>query len=100
MALIFGNAVAIDGGELSLEYRIDGGEVMLDYRIDGGEVGIVYRDSGETHGFYPGPYIVVPNVYDQTLSTRDLIMTDDVHVLEVPYAETSNQYGTTVTIIS
>ena len=87
--LQYGNAVVIDGGELT-----------LDLCIDGGEIGVFYKVSGDTHGTYPGPYVVVPNTYDQILATKDLIMQDDVTVTEVPYAETSNAYGTTVTIIS
>ena len=37
MDRIYGNAVVIDGGEVSLSSRIDGGEVSLTRNIDGGE---------------------------------------------------------------
>ena len=53
------------------------------------------------HGYdpYPGPYIVIPKAWqDQTLPTNGKNMEDDVLVLEVPYVEVSNVYGTTVSI--
>ena len=49
---------------------------------------------------YPGPYDVIPQVNGQTLATQDLYMTEDVTVHDIPYAEVSNLYGTTVTIAS
>ena len=35
----FGDIVAVDGGELSLETAIDGAELDLSINIDGGEIG-------------------------------------------------------------
>lgn len=49
---------------------------------------------------YTGEYIVIPKVYDQFLYTNGLVMDDDVTVTEIPYAETINPYGTTVSIAS
>ncbi len=51
-----------------------------------------------TYEVYEGPYIVTPKVIEQTLETNNKFMDYDVTVLEVPYAETSNIYGTTVII--
>ena len=53
MALQYGNAVVIDGGEVSLSTQIDGGEVTLARSIDGGEIG----DS-----FQPLPHITIGEV--------------------------------------
>lgn len=53
MDRIYGNAVVIDGGEISLSSRIDGGETSLTRNIDGGEVG----DS-----FVPLPHISIGEV--------------------------------------
>ena len=53
MDRIYGNAVVIDGGEVSLSSRIDGGETSLTRNIDGGEVG----DS-----FVPLPHISIGEV--------------------------------------
>lgn len=48
---------------------------------------------------YEGPYIVTPKVEEQQLATRAKTMTDNVTVLEIPYAEVSNlSGGYTVTI--
>lgn len=52
------------------------------------------------HDTYKGPYEVIPKTIDQTLETKNKLMKDDVTVKEIPYAETSNVYGTTVTIAS
>ena len=49
---------------------------------------------------YLGPYLVIPKTVDQTLNTANKLMREDVTVTEIPYAETSNVYGTTVTIAS
>ena len=49
---------------------------------------------------YEGPYEVIPKTVDQILATNKKRMTDDVTVTEIPYAEVSNVYGTTVTIAS
>lgn len=49
---------------------------------------------------YEGPYTVIPKTVDQILETAMKTMTDDVTVKEIPYAEVSNVYGTTVTIAS
>jgi hypothetical protein len=49
---------------------------------------------------YDGPYEVVPKTADQVLDTDHKFLTDDVTVFEIPYAETTNVYGTTVTIAS
>lgn len=49
---------------------------------------------------YLGPYEVTPQVYEQTLETKNKSMRDDVTVYEIPYAEVSNIYGTTVVIAS
>lgn len=48
---------------------------------------------------YTGSYTVKPLVSEQTLATKDKVMTDDVTVLEIPYSEVSNnEGGCTVTI--
>lgn len=50
---------------------------------------------------YPGPYNAIPLAWDEViLPTKYKLMDDDVTVEEIPYAETSNIYGTTVTIAS
>lgn len=53
MALQYGNAVVIDGGEVLLSTQIDGGEVTLRSGLDGGEIG----DS-----FQPLPHITIGEV--------------------------------------
>ncbi len=49
---------------------------------------------------YKGPYSVIPDVTLQVLNTKDLAMEDDVTVHEIPYKETSNEHGITVSIAS
>lgn len=96
--MIYGNAVAIDGGEVELSIQIDGGEIELNTFIDGGEQGVffpVYPD------VYTGDLVVIPRAAEaQTLSCAHKTMPDDVTVTKVPYFETSNDSGTTVYIAS
>lgn len=48
---------------------------------------------------YTGEYIITPYAFRQSvLDTDNKVLTDDVTVLEIPYVETSNEYGTTVAI--
>lgn len=49
---------------------------------------------------YQGEYEVTPKTIAQYLFTQDKVMSKDVTVYEIPYAETTNEYGTTVTIAS
>jgi hypothetical protein len=49
--------------------------------------------------FYEGEYEVTPKFEAQTLKTADRLLTKDVIIEEIPYAEVSNNAGgTTVTI--
>lgn len=48
--------------------------------------------------YYKGSYEVTPRIYEQTLATRNKSMSDDVLVKEIPKAEVSNIYGTTIII--
>ena len=50
---------------------------------------------------YDGEYTVTPLAHDQTvLGTSGLFMEDDVTVLKVPYAETSNTAGGKTAVIA
>ena len=70
---------------------------------DDGEFQAKFGDVIEVqHGYdpYHGEYIVIPKTFDQILATNGKNMEDDVTVKEIPYAETTNEYGVTVTIAS
>ena len=83
----FGDAVAIDGGEIDLSLCIDGGEIGLFY------------NKGGPQPVYPGPYSVIPDFVGSVLSTANKAMSSDVTVAQIPVAEVSNpQGGITVTI--
>lgn len=63
-----------------------------------GEVTVIHTYDYE---WYEGPYEVIPKAWEgQTLETEMKLMRQNVEVEEIPYAETSNVYGTTVTIAS
>lgn len=49
---------------------------------------------------YEGSYEVIPKTISQTLPTAHKYLYEDVLVHEIPYAETTNDYGTTATIAS
>lgn len=67
-----------------------------EFTFEFGEVTVIHTD----YDPYTGPYDVIPKTESQTLLTKDKNMTDDVTIYEIPYAEVSNTYGTTVTIAS
>lgn len=57
------------------------------------------NNTGNNAEKYTGSYTVKPLVSEQTLATKNKVMTDDVTVLEIPYSEVSNnEGGCTVTI--
>lgn len=47
---------------------------------------------------YGGSYDITPSTESQTLNTMNKVMADDVLVREIPYFETSNEYGKTIYI--
>ena len=57
--------------------------------------GVIYRPIPA----YEGDYIVTPKIDEQILETKDLRMTDDVTVKEIPYAEVTNPVGGKTAII-
>lgn len=56
--------------------------------------------TGSGADVYRGRYIVVPKTIEQILETANKLMRENVRVKEIPYAETANQYGITVSIAS
>ena len=91
----YGNAVAIDGGEILLTVNIDGGEITLNSIMDG-DIGTFMPILPET---YTGDLTVTPKAWEeQVLETAFKTMPGNVVVLEVPYWETSNPNGKTVYI--
>ena len=60
----------------------------------------VQSASGGGGEIYTGAYEVIPDTVEQVLQTKNKSMVKDFTVHEIPYAETSNQYGTTVVICS
>ena len=49
---------------------------------------------------YDGPYEVIPKVEAQTLATKQKYLSEDIHVLSVPFYEADNKNGTTIFIAS
>ena len=49
---------------------------------------------------YQGTYEITPKIIAQYFYTKDKTMKDNVTVYEIPYHETTNEYGTTVSIAS
>lgn len=51
-----------------------------------------------TYPNYDGEYIIIPKVEEQILDTKNKITRENIEVKEIPYLETSNEYGYTITI--
>lgn len=58
----------------------------------------VITELPEGLSFYDGEYVIVPILKDQTLTTTDKILKNDVTVKAIPYDEVSNSHGITVII--
>lgn len=56
-------------------------------------------DKSAVVSYYEGDYEITPTVYSQNMPTKNKTMYDDVTVLEIPYYETSNEYGGYTVII-
>ena len=48
---------------------------------------------GGDYDTYNGPYEITPRLYQQTLSTDNKVMRDDVSVFEIPITRTTNPDG-------
>lgn len=54
--------------------------------------------NGTEYTDYNGEYEITPQVESQILQTRNKIMRNNMQINEIPYYETSNEYGKTAYI--
>jgi hypothetical protein len=54
--------------------------------------------NGSVYADYSGDYEITPRVESQTLPTKNKVLRDNMEVKEIPYYETSNEYGNTIYI--
>lgn len=74
-------------------------QVGTDSQTIGMSIGAEYAVA--TAETYDGSYEVIPKAnQSQTLETANKLMEEDVLIFEVPYFQTSNEYGDTVYIAS
>lgn len=95
---ISGNIVTDLGeivGSIILDEIVISGDITADTPIISGSV-----SSSTIPEVYEGEYTVTPKVNEQSLETKQRNMKYNVTVKAVPYHETSNKYGTTVSIVS
>lgn len=85
------------GGETSLIQKVDG-DCTLSVNVDGVS-GVVTTIEPHARATYDGDYIVVPQVTEQVLPTREKIMVNDLTVKEIPTYEVSNEAGGNTFII-
>lgn len=90
------DTIVVIDGELSLihEGKADPSLIIP----ESGEFGVFTVIKDTDIPIYPGPYVVIPRAYEQVLATADKSMSDNVTVQEIPYTETSNLSGITVSI--
>lgn len=95
---ISGKIVDVDGtvsGKIATDVAKITGEIVTVLPIVSG--GVTSQIIPET---YEGEYIIIPKTTEQVLETKYKNMRDNVVVKEVPYQETANDYGVTVSIVS
>ena len=51
-----------------------------------------------TYPNYDGEYVITPKIEEQILETKNKLTRENIEVKEIPYRETSNEYGYTITI--
>ena len=84
---------------IELEFELISADTSIDMEMaEETEVIEFGINSGDVLKPYTGDYEVIPKVVDQVLETKNLGMTDDVTVKEIPTHEVSNDYGTTIII--
>jgi hypothetical protein len=84
---------------IELEFDLISADMSIDMEMaEETEVIEFGINSGDGLKPYTGDYDVIPKVVDQVLETKNLSMTDDVTVKEIPMHEVSNDYGTTIII--
>lgn len=86
--------IIVDGGTATKALTLNGDINTTTFEVSGR-----ISASGDVE-IYDGEYLVIPKTEEQKLRTKKKLMADDVTVEAIPYAETSNQYGTTVSIAS
>ena len=65
----------------------------INMRVSDAEV--VYSSAGDP---YTGSYTITPKVNEQTMSTRNKLMQDNITIKAIPFYETDNSLGTTIYI--
>ena len=84
---------------IELEFELISADTSIDMEMaEETEVIEFGINSGDIPKPYTGDYEVIPKVVDQVLETKNLSMTDDVTVREIPIHEVSNNFGTTIII--
>ena len=84
------------GGAVSINDDADGSlEVIAD-----GEMGIITEVVGGDLPYYTGDYVVTPTMEQQSLNTKDKILTNNVTVKKIPMYETTNLSGGTTVYIA
>ena len=73
---------------IELEFEVDETTNVIEFDVN----------SGAVQKPYTGDYEVTPKSVSQVLETKNLSMTDDVTVKEIPIHEVSNNFGTTIII--
>ena len=79
-------------GSLSNNINIVGSLTSINSIVGGIDLG------GAEYPDYSGEYEITPQVESQTLPTRNKILRENMEVKEIPYYETSNEYGNTIYI--
>lgn len=80
--------------EVNSELAVSFIQTECTFKTDFGEVTFIRTDDT-----YEGEYTVTPRVYQQTLETKDKLLTDDVIVEIIPFSKVINlSNGYTVTI--
>lgn len=102
MQQMVGKASSVSGmtGRINTSSSMTG-QITKENQRASGTINIPTGGGEYTPNPYDGDYTIIPKAYsDVVLDTNGKTMFDDVTVKQVPYYETSNEFGETVYIAS
>jgi hypothetical protein len=94
---VLSGVIKLSDEQIKLNAKLHANQVLTGVVADGGNLnGIISiggSDTNVAYPFYKGEYEVTPTRYNQSLDTSNKILTKDITIVEIPYAEVSNTSG-------
>jgi hypothetical protein len=94
---VLSGVIKLSNEQIKLNAKLHANQVLTGVVSDGGNLnGIISiggSDANVAYPFYKGEYEVMPTRQNQSLDTSNKILTKDITIVEIPYAEVINASG-------